>query len=696
MALAELPPSPSAPAAVDAHHAALKREPAEQAARAALPGAVALWVASETFHLTHVPALDIALAAVAVGALLHARMARKAHKRADPEKRLKHARQVLTGTVFAGGWLALATWHGPLYGPYCAVTWVWLALALWGLRWLHRHEVVTAAKTWRARKMGALREAHPLGIGGAHLISHEETRLGEVLEFDTTGTGRRATSLAGRDLEERYAERRGLPFGRVHSSAPKPGRLRLRIQLRDPWKHPIPHPLFDDAPEIDLTGPRTITQPLIVGQDPDSGRPLRMTLFDSHGGKTVIMVGKKDAGKTTLISDVCEAVTACDDALLVYINVSKAIEALEWSPACYESAIGPGQSRKAIAILDWLCGIIDGRPLLGRDVATLIPSSEQPGVVLVADEIDALMKIPGASERLQHITSKHRSEALAVLLAGQRGVAQWFGGANVRSQADLACIGRCNQTDANHAAGEADAPNMSAYGEAHSGVWWIGEREAGGRSEIGRAFNLSDLLDVRELAYERRDRPVKLEAGLPQRPSAKVTVTAGGGPAGPPGSYPPVTTPSPAPETPGDLGAYDMEHGSLDSALDPEARALLAKLDGKRAANDRVASENEEMAARLASVPQDQLDRFTSAAWAEEARKTMITDEQKRRLLQLSAGEGVSGRALVDQLGAKRHEVTAWMNRLRLDGLVGPPGKGKGAKFKITAEGEAWLNSHPL
>lgn len=691
VAVPEPPTLPQASAnGWDARRAALKRGPAEKAARAALPGAVALWMASEAFHVTHVPAVDVALGTAALGALLYARMARKAHKRADPDKRLRHARQVFTGILMAGGWLALADWRGPLAGQYCWASLLWLAAATWGLRWLHRHETVTAAKQWRLRRLAFLGDAHVLGIPGAHMISHEETRLGEAFELDTTGTGRRSSSLAGRDLEERIAERRGLPHGRVHATDPRPGRLRVSIQDRDPWAHPVPHPLTDGAPEIELPAVCSIRDPLPVGQDPNTGKPLHAVLWDERGAKTMAIVGKKDAGKTTLLNAIRERVTACEDALLVDVNVSSAVEDLEWQPACYESAVTSRQERKAIAILDWLCEVVATRGRLGRDTFTLEPTPDRPAIICVLDEIGVLMKVPGAAERLRYLFSQNRKEGVALIIAGQRGVAAWLGGSDVRSLIDIVCIGRVgSQSEANHAAGDLEIPNISAYGDGRSGVWLIGEREAGGRYEIGRAFNLSAQADVRQIAWDRRDRTVKLEAGLPQRPG--VLVTAGGGASETP------SEPAPEPSTPppGDaMQQWDAEHGSLDDTLGPNERERLASLDARRAENARMASENDAAIARLDAIPPGQLDALASAKAAEEARKTMIDDSLRERLLRLVAGEGRSGRALVDELGEKRHKIMAWMNRLRLEGLAVSTGKGKDGRYKITTEGERWLDQH--
>ena len=521
------------------------------AARARVTAGVAAgtWTAAAIMHAAGVPPDYLGFCAAVAAALAGWKVSAS-----DPA----HGKQAARAIGIWGGWLTAATWFGPAAGPVHALTLLGLAGLVAGHWKLARHELVRGARQQRQHRMEWLSGAHRDGLGGSHLLEREETRLGHRIRVDTTRTGRRASSLAaGTEVAERIAENRSLPTSRVRvSKAGIAGQLDIHIRERDPWQQPIPHPLTDSQPEIKLPVPATIRQPLPVGQDPDSGRPLRLTLWDSHGGKTVMVVGKKDAGKSTLLSCVKERVTACEDALLVTINLSKGVEDLEWSPACHRSAIGPKQAGKALRILDWLCTVVDSRPLLPRDDATFQPSPAGPCVVAVIDEIDALAKVPGAEDRLQHIASKHRSEGVALVFAGQRGTAQWVGGSNVRAMADIVCIGRVrSQSEAQHAAGDLEIPDMSAYGEAHAGVWLIGEAEAGGRFDTGRAFNLSDLRDIREIAYARRDRSVALEPVL-----AGVSASGAGTP--------------PPPD--GGLGGYDVRYGSLEDTLPPDERAVLA------------------------------------------------------------------------------------------------------------------------
>jgi len=58
----------------------------------------------------------------------------------------------------------------------------------------------------------------------------------------------------------------------------------------------------------------------------------------------------------------------------------------------------------------------------------------------------------------------------------------------------------------------------------------------------------------------------------------------------------------------------------------------------------------------------------------------------REKLLALVAGEGISARQAVNQLGvpeASRAKVTWWLNRLRWEGKVRLEGKGRGARWKL-------------
>lgn len=81
-------------------------------------------------------------------------------------------------TAAAGGWFAAAVTSGPLGWPAHLLSWIYLAGAVFGYRWLRRHEAVRAARArrdeqaaWTARKAWWHVTAARLGLHGWHLTA---------------------------------------------------------------------------------------------------------------------------------------------------------------------------------------------------------------------------------------------------------------------------------------------------------------------------------------------------------------------------------------------------------------------------------------------------------------------------------------------------------------------------------------------
>ena len=218
---------------------ALRRKPAERAARAVLPACAGFWTAAEIMHATGIPWLDIGLGTAAVAGVAYGRGARGG-----------------AGWLLAGGaWAALAARFGPLAGPYLPLTDAWAVLSFCGWRWARSHPAVVAARERRQASMDWLGKRDRWGLGRTHLLDWEPTRLGEKYTVDVRGSGRRASQLVHSDVAERIAEDRMLPPSRVRLSRHRlAGRVEIAIRELDPWAKPIPHPVLADDPEIDLSG----------------------------------------------------------------------------------------------------------------------------------------------------------------------------------------------------------------------------------------------------------------------------------------------------------------------------------------------------------------------------------------------------------------------------------------------------------
>ncbi len=477
------------------------------AERAPLPAIPAAWTAAEILHLAAVPAVYPGAVAVASAGLAYGLAARGQADDGEAERFSPAEAALLTAGV--GGWLAFGDAAGPLAGWPPWLTLGYLAAAGCGWCWLRMHP---AAKGARARKQAAelaaaldtarKTEWHQLaaliGLRGSHLLAYEETYLGDRRLVDTRGTGKRASGLAGKDLAEHIAELEMLPKGRVDVYPDSvAGRLWIEVRRIDPWRKPVMHPaasgqLNPAAPFAGHVPERaSIRDPLTIGIDPDTGRPLQVRLWDSRdGAKVISVIAKKGGGKTVLLDNLTERITACDDAVLLQVNLSKALEDRWWEPLSAASALD-GAVTKALMILEFTDKLITERPRGGRATRVHEPTPGEPLYALKIDEIDRLAGIPEARQLLQLIASKCRSEGVALIMAGQRGTAQWTGGGDVQSQVDIAIWGKFarDSRERGHVAGaDAGLPSMSEYGEGNPGVFGVTDLPPSGEFGKGRTF----------------------------------------------------------------------------------------------------------------------------------------------------------------------------------------------------------------
>ena len=644
-------------------------------ARVILPAAAGVWTAAELAHLGHVNDAEMALGAFAVTACTAASRYRP-----------------FAGTAGAiGAWATLAVRYGPLAAPgwWCPLTITWAAAAIAALIVANRHSAVREAKAWRAARRALAGEAHVLGIHGAHLLEHETTRLGERWVLDVNDTGKLASAIVHSGLAERLAARRRLPKSRVRvTEGGIAGRVVVSIRTKDPWKHPIPHPLFAGEPELDLPVPCTITQPFPVGQDPETGAPLNVTLWDEIGGKVVLVVAKRGAGKDVLLDCIRERVTAAYDADLWEINVSKAQNERAWAQACEYAACGPEQAKEACRILLEARRLGDERGRAHRDKTTLRPDRENRLKVIIINETDALFQLPNidpafVKRELRYITSKLRSEGFALVLASQRAIFNWIGGTDVKANVDLVAVGKVqNPQEANNAVGRlvgATLPDMSTYGEGKPGVWCI--VADGGSYEIGRTFELpanGDLDILRDLAHERAYRvPVLAGIGAETLPASNL-------PAGNPSPSEPPAQPSPVPPSggeppPGDAFDRWVTEGTRD--LPQDLRDRLAKITKKQAETRAILEELPEITP-LSPEDQKQRAKINREKWRQAGEQAVIPDDQRGQLLDLLT-HGTTIKEVSEHFKISIWTARTWLEKLRdhEPPLAECRGKGRGARW---------------
>ena len=125
-----------------------------------------------------------------------------------------------------------------------------------------------------------------------------------------------------------------------------------------------------------MTDPATCRKPLVIGGDPETGGPLRLTLWDSEeGGKVVLIVAKKGSGKTVLLSCITERIRL-PDAQLIQVNLGKHREDRRWA-ARGANALGRDHAGEARRILQWVLNAIEERSK-GGNAAPVTPTPATP------------------------------------------------------------------------------------------------------------------------------------------------------------------------------------------------------------------------------------------------------------------------------------------------------------------------------
>lgn len=679
----------------------LKRSRLERAPRLVLPASAAMWTAGEILHLTGGHALEAGVAGVVASAVAYG---------ASGRGRIPGW---VTGAVAGTScWLCAAAQFGPLHWwPEAPLTWGAAVAALAVNRWARRHPAVTAAQQHReARAEWLASTSRRWHLGGSHLLNREDTRLGEVYDIDTTGTGKLASQLPLRTLPEQIAQERNLPTARrVNVSIPRPGRVRISVRNKNPWEHPVRHPLLDPDPEIDLTGPYSIRDPAAVGIDPETGDPLEIPLVDSNGAKNISIVAVLGSGKTVLLNDVSERVTAADDAILVRINVSikGPGERHVWGPACHLTAFGPKEKQRAVRVVRALHGIMMWR---SERYATTsyVPTPADPAVVVLLDEVSALASSPAIRKLVEDLATTGREYGIVLVTAGQRGTAD-FTSAKIRSQVNVTVMGRVARAGEAYHAGDAamQMPDMSAYGEGAEGVWGIAKLAS--PPSMGRSFLLT-AAESAELARERAFTQPGLPAACAEALGddyADLLATevfadwareqqAAGNPVPVPGRAPaggtmtqplPVMTADPADEK----AAFRRWEDEMEADMDDDTRETIERLS--RSAGEKIAQARDTLA-QTASRPKpdstpdpDAMADFVRQRWEQVANAVQIPDEAREEFL------GLLARGTTISEVAKTFEITnwtarTWLERMGLEKVAEVRGKGRGSRWHLIEEAQ--------
>jgi hypothetical protein len=580
----------------------------------------------------------------------------------------------------SGIWVTVAGMMGTIGtdAPHIAMTAGFGVLS--GISYLmyRRDDVIRARIEARKARESWPEFAHAVGLNGSHVEKREDTRLGERLIVNIKGTGKRASAIAHGDVATRIAEHYRIAKSRVTiKEVPRDATL-ISISIRrvDPWKKAIPHPLLDTEPEITLPVPNDITAgPLIVGQDPETGDPLELSVWDEDGARRTMVVAALGGGKTVLLNNAIERITACDNAIVWGADLTKAKDLREWRKggAVPVAACGPEETGKAALMLKLLRAAIDYRAANNR-ASVFQPGENRPAIILILDEIDGLVggnstAAQAARENLTYIVSKGRSESIGVVIVGQRGTAKWLGGADLRAlleQIVLLKVNRPNEVSMATGGVNLNLPDMTTYGEGKAGVALICGMD--GSHDAGRTFKFNDLDDVLRISSSRT--PTSLEPGLIEHLGDAYTQLLG---------TPAATTAAPA-ET---INRLDAEvEACMPEDLREQWTARQEKLDEVR-----------KYAEQMPTVEHDpRVDEIVAERqrqYAEQAKAAGVPADARKKILELAAGvDGAKNQALVDALKVGRVTVFRYLTALGAEGVIEKRGRGPATAWHLVTGGE--------
>jgi hypothetical protein len=666
---AAAPTAAPVPERIDQHVVAwFKAKPAERVPLAAMAGVYSTGAAVHAIHAA--PNGVIAATAVAMFGIAASR-------------RIKDSTRAFKTYALAaasGLWVTVADATG-VVGPHYAMT-AGFGVMSGVAYFMYRRDDHIKSRI-KARKQ---REAWPafaaaVGLNGSVVEKREDTRLGERLIVNIKGTGKRASAIANGDVAVRIAEHYRIAKSRVTVKEIARDATLVSISIRrvDPWAKPIKHPLLDTDPEITLSVPNDITKgPLIVGQDPETGDPLNLSVWDEDGARRTMIVAALGGGKTVFLNNTIERITACDNAIVWGIDLTKAKDLREWRKggAVPVAACGPEEKGKAALILKLARAAINYRALNNRE-SVFQPGWGRPGITIVLDEIDGLVggnsaMAQAAREDLTYIVSKGRSESIGVIIVGQRGTAKWLGGADLRALLEQVVLLKVNRPNEVHlATGGVDLnlPDMTTYGEGKAGVALICGMD--GSHDAGRTFKFSDLDDILRISSSRTPSP--LEPGLVEHLGDAYTQLIDA----------PAATATATDTTTETVARLDAEvEASMPEDLREQWQKRNAKLDEVRKYVENMPTVEHDP--RVEDIVRERQRQFV-----EQAKAAGVPADARAKILDLAGGaDGAKNQALVDALKVSRVTVFRYLTALGAEGIVEKRGRGPATAWHLVTDGE--------
>lgn len=506
------------------------------AERLPLTGILVTWPAAWLMHLARVPFLDLAFAAALTAALVwlvwawHGWRYSRAVAENRPARQRFFPSEAAGVAAAAGGWVTAAVHWGPLAPPGFWPTVLYLAGAWFGYRWLRRHPAVQDARAEREAAAELVRRktwwhliAHLIGLGGFDLVDVIETLLGEQLLLTSAPGSRsgRASQIAAHPdgVAENLLHVLGMDYGNIDITTPKPGWLLVDIRYSDPSiEGPVRHPMIDPGSRFAEYFPAvaSVRDPVPLLVVPETADVASIALWDENGGKVIGVYAAGGMGKTTILDDLRERITAMDDAVLLQVNGAKVGDELAWAPLAAGTAAGsvladepPGTCDKILAVLEYGQELITDRSathvITGDSVFQ--PTPEDPAVIILLDEIDEILKIPTAQAAVEFLASKRRSSAVTLVVATQRAIQRWTGGGGVTANLTDVLVGNmARASESRHATGaEHEMPDISEYSKGEPGYFQHWKPMAKRVVARGRAFNIGTIGEQQRNIIWQRD-----------------------------------------------------------------------------------------------------------------------------------------------------------------------------------------------
>ena len=497
-----------------------------------------VWTAAEIMSFCHVNWMGPGLVTFAAACVAYGKASRKA---ARSEFLELDGPELAAVYGLPGAWLTLATKFGPLpfIGPpvHDTLTFIFALMYGFGPIWLRRHEATidrrnrkllaaqeaaerrAAEEAWEAKCEEWRKLAPKIGLGGSFLLKAEENENdSETWTIDLYGAGTLASSVNCRHAQEVLSGQKTdvlggwlVPRDRVEVR-PHPQYayyLLITFYRSERWsagadQGTLLHPMFTGELDTEnryapLFPPRpSIFDPIAIGADPETGEPMLLYLFDeAEGAHRILVLARSGGGKSMVLDTLRERITACEDAVLILVNLAKGTEDKWWEPLPAASALGgtgnldQATHDRALKILDFVHDVVMGGRPRTRGRRTHKPTPGEPVIVLMIDEVDATANDEERKRQLGEIASKCRSEGIVLIIGSQRPQDMYVGGGMVRSNLTDIVWGVLRGNDLRQASGGlADLPDMNDYGQGNPGVFGIAAlpMREGAPVQRGRAF----------------------------------------------------------------------------------------------------------------------------------------------------------------------------------------------------------------